>query len=125
MRRNPFAAKNKYGVAPAPQRTHNDKVYASKSEMIYAKSLELLQTSGDIIGFAEQPQVQLGPDTRYKPDFVVIEPGGAYFVDVKGMETPEFKKVKKLWAKYMNVALRVVKLKGDRFHTVEIVENHP
>lgn len=115
--------KNKYNVAPPEARTWRDFTYASKAEMIYAQSLDLLQTNGDILGYCEHPRVMLGEDTRFKPDFLVIEPRQSYYVDVKGRETREWLKVKKLWAKYQNVPLHVIVFnyaKGT-FETVEII----
>lgn len=114
---------NKFSVAPSASRTHNGRVYASKAEMLYAQQLEV---DPDVLGFAEQPRVQLGPDTVYRPDFVVVilptvGRTYAYFVDVKGVETSEFLKIKKLWAKYMKVPLHVVMRKRGRFETVEVI----
>lgn len=119
------APEHKFNVAPSASRTHNGRTYASKAEMLYAQQLEV---DPDVLGFAEQPRVQLGADTAYRPDFVIIgkDPDRrgaqvAYFVDVKGVETPEFKKIKLLWAKYMRVPLHVIARKRGRFETVEVI----
>lgn len=119
-------AAHKFNVAHASERKHNGRVYDSKAEMRYAMHLEDEQKYGRILGFAEQPRVQLGPDTVYRPDFVVIFEGRlphpeSRFVDVKGAETPEFTKIKKLWFKYMLVPLYVVRWKRGKFETSEVI----
>lgn len=112
--------RHKYGVAEPIDRTYNGRVYASKAEMLYAVELEAMRNIGAIMAFAEQPRVQLGPDTTYRPDFVVITKDSAHFVDVKGKETREFLRIKKLWAKYVRAELRIIKKQGDTFVTVEV-----
>lgn len=112
----------KYRVSENADRAHNGRLYASKAEMRYALDLEELVRMRQIQGFAEQPRVQLGADTVYRPDFIVIDQHrGSYFVDVKGAEPREFRRIKKLWAKYMRVELRVVKAKGPGFVTTETI----
>lgn len=109
--------RNKYGVAPKADRTHNGKVYPSKAEMLCAKSLQADPTITLII---EQPQVPLGQDTVYKPDFYVYRASAneAYFIDVKGVETRDFKRNKKLWKTYGPLPLHIRK----NGKVVEIVE---
>ena len=108
---------NKYKVAPKADRTHNGKVYPSKAEMTCAITLQADPTITLII---EQPQVPLGEDTVYKPDFFVYRAGAneAYFIDVKGVETADFKRNKRLWAKYGPLPLHIRK----NGKVVEIVE---
>lgn len=90
--------------------------------MLYASShLHPLREAGEIDEFFEQPQFQLGEDTRYRADFGVVAAGCVWAVDVKGVETREFKRIKRLWAKYARIPLHVVKRKGKRFVTVEII----
>ena len=89
--------------------------YASKAEAVHAMRLVL---DTDVDWWLRQVGVDLGEDTRYRADFLVYEHGGyVYAVDVKGMETPAFRKIKKLWAKYGPVDLHVV----HRGSTVEVV----
>jgi predicted nuclease of restriction endonuclease-like RecB superfamily len=109
--------RNKFGVAPKAQRTVGTRTYASKAEMTHAKKLAADPTITEVV---EQPRVPLGEDTVYKPDFLVIRllAGEAFYVDVKGMETPEFKRNKKLWKRYGRLPLHIVK----NGKVVEIVE---
>lgn len=107
-------SRNKYNVSPAERRTFNGKVYASRAEMGYARYLSLERDSphGGVRDFIEQPRVWLGVrENVYVPDFLVIlRTGGAYFVDVKGVETSTFKRNKRLWRKYGRLPLHVVEV---------------
>lgn len=105
--------RNKYNVSPAEQRRWRGKTYDSKAEMQYAQQLDLRLRANDILGYAEQPQVHLAGEWRYKPDFVVFEKHESYYVDVKGVETQSFKNVCKAWTS--PVKLMVVKRKGNGF----------
>lgn len=117
---------NKYKVSPKEDRTWRGKVYASKGEMRYRRDvLHLLEKSiNDDILIVEQPRFQLGPDHIYVPDFLVINDGPeAYAIDFKGVETPAFKKAKKLWRKYGRIHLHIVRAKGKtKFETTEILD---
>jgi predicted nuclease of restriction endonuclease-like RecB superfamily len=109
--------RSKYGVAPKEDRTWRGKVYASKIEMEYA---QMLAAATFVVDVVEQPRIRLGDDHIYVPDFLVIGKCGHanYYVDVKGVETPTFRKSKKLWAKYGRLPLHIWK-KG---HDVEVIE---
>ena len=118
------AKRSKYGVAPKEQRVYRGVLYASKAERMYAQTLDL-RTDTD--WWLRQVPVQLGEDVVYRVDFLVSEktrawdsPGSGivHAVDVKGAETREFKRVKKLWAKYGPFPLRIVK----RGKAVEVIE---
>jgi len=114
--------KSKYNVAPAQQRTWNGRVYASKGEMRYAQHLWNMVEHGQIREVVEQPCVRLGLDSTYRPDFLIVPTGGtAYYVDFKGVETADFRRNVKLWAKYGRLDLQVVKLKGERFITDRVI----
>ena len=95
---------HKYKVSPPNERRHNGRTYASKAEMFYAINLYFQLDNGIILDFVEQPRLWLGmPDCKFVPDFLVIPiDERPYYVDVKGVETAQFKKNKKLWAKYGN-----------------------
>ena len=125
--------RNKYNVSPSESRTLHGKVYPSKAEMLYAKALYDNRESGVVIEYIEQPRCVLGEDTVYHPDFFVVPSPGVispsdrglvYYVDVKGVATPSFNKVKKLWAKYARHCLHVVKFDyGKReFYTEGVVK---
>ncbi len=82
-------------------------MYASKAEAAYAQYLD----AGTGIFWVPQPKFRLGcPENVYVADFLVSEAfGDSWVVDVKGMETPKFKRDKKLWAKYGPCELRIIK----------------
>ena len=99
--------KHKFNAMPTIYRGWR---FDSKAEAQYAMVLDQLKSSGDIILWLRQTPFDLGEDTRYRADFVVVEKDGeTYAVDVKGVETPGFKKIKKLWKKYGELPLRIVK----------------
>lgn len=66
--------------------------FASKAERAYYDKLLLLQKSGEILFFLRQVPISLPGGTIYRCDFVTFDrEGEVHFIDVKGMETPEFK----------------------------------
>jgi len=120
------ARHHKYGVSASAERTWHGRTYHSKAEMEYAKQLEFQRQVGEIIEYTEQPRGALGvPENEYRPDFFVVPTNEMpYYVDVKGKETQQFKKTKKLWARYGRLDLHVVRKQGKRFSTSEVVEGY-
>ena len=91
--------------------------------------LHILYAARSITILIEQPKVQLGcPENVYIPDFFVVDPTATdhvyKFIDVKGVETPAFKKNRKLWKAYGPCALEIVTKKGKSWN-YEIVEGSP
>lgn len=71
--------------------TVNGTRYDSKREAEYAAHLALLKQAGKILGWIEQVPIKL-PGTKYVVDFAVFDADGEVrFVEVKGMETPQWK----------------------------------
>jgi hypothetical protein len=90
---------------------YDGRLYDSKAEAARARELDLLKEAGGIRHWEPQPKFRLGPDFTYRPDFIVWHNDGTTEVeDVKGTETPTFRKTRKLWAKYGPVDLCI------RFH---------
>lgn len=143
---NPYKRRNnKYKVAPPDERKYNGRTYASKAEMEYAKELYMLKKGGEILEFIEQPRLWLGvPENIYVPDFFIVYknptleewlPGRSdrgpslnddaardpIYVDVKGVMTSAFRRNVKLWKSYGVLDLHIVKKKGKRFVTSEII----
>lgn len=116
-------ARNKYKVSPPDERRFNGRTYGSKAEMYYAQQLYKLREMGEVIEFVEQPRTWLGvPENVYVPDFFVVPKDGAcYYVDVKGVETPKFKRDKKLWASYGRVDLVIVTCKNKKLRVGEVI----
>ena len=99
--------KQKYNAKKTQYRGWN---FDSRAEAKYAEYLDGGVESGEIYCWFRQTPFDLGEDTRYRADFVVIEADFTiYAIDVKGMETPGFKKIKKLWEKYGKIPLRIIK----------------
>lgn len=122
-------------------RTEYDGVtYDSKAEAKRAQELDRLQAAGEIDWYIRQPRFTLGvPENVYRADFLVVKEFHSqivtyegdpprqtfslaisqtvYVEDVKGYETPKFKRDKKLWKRYGPCPLHIIKPKGT-----EIVE---
>ena len=90
-------------------------LFDSQLEADYYSDLKLQLKMGTIRGFCRQPQFILQEgfgDVRpitYRPDFIVFHNDGSYeIVDIKGFETQEFKRTKKLFAaKFPKLKLKV------------------
>lgn len=110
----PFGRGHKFNVSKPAERTWNGRCYDSKAECAYAKVLHGLigHVYREVV---EQPRLWLGVrENVYVPDFLVIcLDGETYYVDVKGMETPKFKRDKKLYQRYGRLPLRVMKMRSN------------
>lgn len=118
--------RNKYRAKPTD---YNGVRYASLTEAGYAQVLDTLIQFGEVRWWLGQPRFRLGvPENVYVPDFLVFPASGCeYAVDVKGVETPKFRKDKKLWAAYGPCPLVVIARKNRRYVTRETInpkENH-
>lgn len=103
--------RNKFGVSDPSRRRVGGRTYASRAEMRYAERLYAQLAYGSITLVIEQPRVVLGViENVYVPDFFVALPrvDDMWFVDVKGPETPKFRRDMKLWARYGPARLEVV-----------------
>lgn len=104
---------NKYGAVKTEYRGVK---YDSKAEARYAMRLDLLVRANEIHSWQRQVTIQLGPDFTTKVDFLVFTKYGAVEAhEVKGVETPRFRDVRRLWAKYGPCTLVIVKGSDDRF----------
>lgn len=115
------AKQSKYRVAAKAKRTDADGiVYDSALEMKRAVELKGMKMTGEITDYIHHVRVRLG-DLVYETDFLVIvrvevsewdslKPVyHVWFEDTKGAETREFKRVRKLWSKYMKLPLIILK----------------
>jgi len=99
--------RNKYNAKATEYRGWR---FDSKAEAKYAQELDQRKKSGEVYMWLRQTPFDLGEDTRYRADFVVIESDGTiYAVDVKGVETSAFRIIRKRWEKYGEIPLRIVK----------------
>jgi len=85
--------------------------FDSKAEARRYRELKLLQHTESISGFGLQPSFIIGPEIRYRPDFIVCDKHGKVWVeDVKGKETQAFvMKAKMFRDKYPWLELRIIK----------------
>ena len=109
-------------VSPKEKRTYNDVVYDSIAEMKRSCVLDMMVAAADIQAWFRQVPFQLGPDTVWRADFVVIDlpqhdedgPIHIHIEDVKQFETPASRRIKKLWKKYGPYDLHIIGLRsGD------------
>ncbi len=109
----------------AKRTEYNGVGYASKAEAARAQELDLLLKAGEIRDWIGQPTVRLGiPENVYKPDFHVTPlQGYPWYEDVKGMETPKFRRDKKLWGRYGRADLKIIKSVRKQLVVVEVI--HP
>lgn len=122
----PYTKKGRYGNV-AKRTEYNGVKYDSKAEAHYAANLDIEVAAGTVSLWLRQVTVPLGPDFRTRVDFVVIMPiwmahfpnenQRVKFVEVKGVETREFRKVRKLWSKYVPFPLHIIK--RDKVEVIE------
>lgn len=98
----------------------NGRIYDSKAEALRASQLDA-ESRATNTRWTPQPSFALGPDKRYRPDFMVRDYIDVWCEDVKGYTPRTFGRIKTLWNKYGICPLKVLRLKGDRFEVVEIV----
>lgn len=126
MSRDEFRARHKAKTKKhkynAKRKTYKGITYPSIAQADYAEKLDLELLCGDIIWWSPEAIFQLTPDDRYQIDFQVqYISGEVEGIEVKGFETPKFKRNKRLWKKYGPFDLRIVK-KGV---ADEIVQGNP
>lgn len=101
-------SRSKYHAKKAEYRGES---YDSRAEAAYAAHLDAGIERGEILFVHRQPKFTLGvPENIYRADWIVFYPRFVLAVDVKGAETPAFKKNRRLWAKYGPCPLQVVRL---------------
>ena len=112
--------------SPTEERKYGDHFYDSKAEMRRAVELDLLVRNGNLDYWIKQVLFTLGPDHSTRVDFLCFDwnDDGALDVwveEVKGYETPEFRKTRKLWKKYAPVPMHILVPRGTSGWKVEIL----
>ena len=99
--------RHKFGAV----RTVKDGIsFPSKAEARFYDELVMRQRGGDVLFFLRQVPFHLPGGVRYVVDFQVFHSDGRVrFIDVKGLETPEFITKKKLVEALYPVEIEVVK----------------
>jgi len=106
----PTKPRNKY---KAVRTIYNGVGYDSKAEAARARNLDLMLSAGEIYAWFRQVKLPLGPDDTWRLDFLVFAPGPTVWLeDVKGRETPDFRRKLKLWQKYGQYELHIIKSSG-------------
>ena len=109
---------NKYGSI---RTEYNGVWYASKAEARRAHELDLGKLAGIVLSWTGQPRFRLGcHENVYVADFNVIGPDGRRVEDTKGFATAKFKRDLKLWRKYGECDLWIIR--GGK---VDIVPGRP
>lgn len=100
--------------------------FGSKLEAAVYQELRLREKVGDLIFVQQQDHVYL-TDARihYIPDFLCIDKGEKFWVEAKGMETPEWRLKLKLWRVYGPGRLEIYKGSHLRPKLVEVVIPKP
>ena len=86
----------KYRAEPS---VHAGVRYASKAEANHARRLDADKAAGVVDWWVRQVPVMLGEDHRTVVDFLVCERGRAVFHEVKGADTPAWRRTRRLWRK--------------------------
>lgn len=87
--------------------------FPSTLEWSYYKHLKMLICAGEVIFFLRQVPFHLPGGVKYVVDYQIFNTDGSVrFVDVKGMETSEFKLKVKIVQNLYPVEIEIVK-KGD------------
>ena len=110
--------RSKYGVAPKDKRTWCGVTYASKLEMRRLIELHDRVARGNLLAVIEQPRFRLGtPEAVYVADALVVPCNGCPWVeDIKGRETPKFKKDVELWKRWGPLTLYIVTWSKGEWH---------
>ena len=110
-----FKLKHKFNAVPVL----NDGIrFDSKLEARYYGVLKLMQREGSVLFFLRQVPIHIkgensSPNVKYVCDFqVFFADGSVEFIDVKGVETPEFKIKKKLVESNYPIKIKILK-RGD------------
>lgn len=95
MNRRPFHGKPRHKFNA--QRTEANGIkFDSKKEARYYQALLIRVRAGQVLFFLRQVPIDLPGNVKYRVDFQEFHADGSvHFVDVKGMETKEFKLKKK------------------------------
>lgn len=101
---------------------YRGRLYASKVERLYAEYLDDLVRTGVVHWWLRQVPIDLGEDDTYRVDFVTMD-DNVIAIDVKGHETAEFRRHKRLWRKYGPFPLWIIRrTSSGAWTTSEIIE---
>ncbi|QDP54701.1 MAG: hypothetical protein Tp1124DCM412911_37 [Prokaryotic dsDNA virus sp.] len=102
-----FPKRNKFNANPT---TYRGWRFDSKAEAEFAKKLDSMVGARLVLWWLRQVPIDLTEDDRYRVDFVVCYTDGILeAIEVKGMETEAFRRIRRLWLKYGPFPLKIVK----------------
>lgn len=103
--------RHKYKAQPT---THDGIRFDSKAEANYYAQLKLRKQAGEIVQFLRQVPLHLPGGTKLVVDFLEFHADGSvHFVDVKGVQTEQFKAKKRIAEQlYAPITIKTV---GDPF----------
>jgi len=115
-----WGKRNKFNVAPRPERTVDGKTFASKREAARYKELRLLEALGEIHNLVCQPKFPIVIDGKpvlgankhplvYTADFEYETDGGVVYEDVKGVMARDAALRIAIVEAIYNVKIRIVK----------------
>lgn len=124
-------------VASKERRTYNDVTYDSLGECMRAGDHTALIKAGELTYVLRQVKFRLGPDFWWRADFVCFQfrrtvAGDLWevwveevkFYNKHGNEPKDFRRVRRLWAKYGPFPMLIYKRKGKGWN-VERLEGAP
>lgn len=117
MARKPTTRRNKYNAKRSMG-------FDSQAERGYDDVLSLLKRSGQIKDYIHHPPaVKIVGSVKWRVDFKVIQnDDSGYYVEVKGMETSDYKLKLLLWKDHKPAPLFVVKKYGElRYRVIDEV----
>lgn len=98
---------HKFHAKPVNEDGHR---FASTLEWKYFKHLQLLQKAGEVVFFLSQVPFRLPGGVKYVCDYqIFFADGRVSFIDVKGVETSEFKLKKKIVESVYPVEIEIIK----------------
>jgi hypothetical protein len=110
--------RNKYG---AVKTVYAGVRYDSKAEALWARDLRTRKAVGEVFWYQRQVKAELGEQVVAKIDFLVSDADGVHYEEVKGYETPSWRRVVKWWKVYGPAPLWVCKRKGKKW-TVDVIQ---
>lgn len=96
----------------AKRTEYNGRVYASRAEADRAINLDAMQRAGIVEWWEPQIPISIGEsgiDKRYIVDFIVYGKHGLRAEDVKGRDTPSFRRHVRQWRKRGPMPLHVIR----------------
>ncbi len=96
-------------------------LYDSSAEAQWDARLDLLKRAGEVLKYRRQVLIEVGPQIRTRVDFQVWTPQGVHVDEIKGVETPAFKQVRRWWGVYGPAPMQICTLQNGKWK-IEFLE---